>query len=94
MRAFWGLFVLAASACGPKLSQEECHELLDKYTEKVIDQGKPSLSQGERIEMKQQARRLSELDPEFAKCSDEVSRSEFECAMQANNADEIERCLM
>ncbi len=82
------------SACGPRLSEEECRTLLDKYTEKVIDQAKPSLSQGERIEKQQQARKMAELDPEFAKCASEVSRSAFECAMRANNADEIERCLL
>lgn len=73
---------------------DECTTLLDHYTEKVIDQARPSASQAERSALILEARQKSKLDPEFSACANRVSRAEFECAMQAVNADQIERCLM
>lgn len=85
---------LSATGCGKPLSQEECGTLLDHYTEKVIDQARPKASRAERSELVFEARQKAQLDPEFSACSSRVSRNEFECAMQAVNADQIERCLM
>lgn len=80
--------------CGKPLSEEECLTLLDRYTEHVIEQARPSASQAERSELILEARHKAKLDPEFSSCANRVSRAEFECAMQAGNADQIERCLM
>lgn len=87
-------FCALLSGCGKPLSEEECGTLLDHYTEKVIDQARPKASQAERSELVLEARQKARLDPEFSACSSRVSRNEFECAMQAVNADQIERCLM
>lgn len=80
--------------CGRPVTEEECFELLSHYTEKVIDQARPSTGKAERSELVLEAQQKAELDPEFAACTSRVSRAEFECAMVAKNADEIERCLM
>lgn len=82
------------SGCSEPLSDDECTQLLDRYTEKVIDQARPSTSQSERSELIFETRQRAKFDPEFSKCSARVSRAEFECAMQAGNADQIERCLL
>ncbi len=90
--------VLAASfllsGCGRPLSEQECVELLDRYTEKVIEQARPSTSQAERSELVLEARQKAKHDPQFAECRVRVSRADFECAMRAGNADQIERCLL
>ena len=92
---FWILgCALILVGCGRPLNDEECTRLLDRYTEKVIDQARPGASQAERSELVLEARQKAALDPEFAECSRRVSRNEFECAMKAGNADQIERCLM
>lgn len=87
-------FCLSATGCGKPLSQEECGALLDHYTEKVIDQARPKATRAERSELILEARQKAELDPEFSACGSRVSRNEFECAIQAQSADQIERCLM
>lgn len=88
------LLVLLGGGCGRSVSSGECAALLERYTEKQIDQAKPSASTRQRTEMLRAVRVKAQLDPEYARCSDAVSRSQFECAMQADSADQMERCLL
>ncbi len=88
------MFACLLSGCRPPLDESECIRLLDRYTDKVIDQARPSASTAEHRELMLAARKKAELDPEFAECTDRVSRSQFECAMEAQSADQIERCLL
>jgi hypothetical protein len=92
----WGTLVLglACSACQPRLNDEECFQLLDRYTDKVIDQARPGAGQAERMELAQKARKLAQQDPAFTECSSRVTRKAFTCAMDAHNADQMERCLL
>ncbi len=89
-----GILGCNGSLFGKRLSEAECHELLDRYTNKMIDQSTSSIRPAEREERIMQARRLSQLDPAFAECASRVSREAFECAMKSGNADQMERCLM
>lgn len=89
-----GSIATIAVGCGKPLSQEECNRLLDHYTDKQIDQARPSTGPGERARLLMEAREKAAIDPAFATCSEEVSRSQFECAMAAGTADAIERCLL
>jgi hypothetical protein len=93
-RVAWLLVPLVLVGCGRPLSQNECLDLLDRYTDKIIDQARPSAGQGERIQLVREARKKASLDPQFAECPSRVSRSAFECAMAAANADQMERCLL
>lgn len=90
----WFPCALFGIACAEPLSEAECFDLLDRYTDKVVDQARPGASSAERSELQLQARQKALLDPEFSVCSAAVSRAEFECAMAANTADDIERCLL
>lgn len=91
----WVLVLCAASwGCQPRINEAECLQLLDRYTDKVIDQARPKAGQAERMDLLQQARKLAQQDPEFGECSSRVSRRAFACAMEAHNADQIERCLL
>lgn len=88
------LALLTMLACGKPLTKAECEQLLARYTDKVIDQARPSTSRMEREELVIEAQKKAQLDPEFAVCSARVSRKKFQCAMEAHNADQIERCLL
>ncbi len=68
--------------------------LLDRYTEFMIEQSRLKSTESQREALKHQARQQAFNDPEFWRCSDAVSRSAYNCAMKAANADEIERCLL
>lgn len=80
--------------CGKRLSEEECVQLLDHYTEKVIEQARPSAKPVQRTRWVGEARLKAAQDPEFARCAEAVRRDQFECALQSHTADEIERCLL
>ncbi len=97
-RAVAGVVVVgiaaALSGCAKPLDENECAQLLDHYTEKVIDQARPSAKPSERAKWVAEARQKAARDPEFAACTSRVRRDQYECALNANNADEVERCLM
>ena len=88
------LLVTFASGCGKSLSPDECSLLLDRYVVLLSQSDRPEASAEERNHMRQRARELSKHDPQFGKCSKHVSRSKFECAMNAPNTDLFEQCLM
>lgn len=91
----WGaLALLCVSGCSKPLTDDECFQLLEHYTDKVIEQARPSAGKAERLELILEARQKATLDPEFARCKSQVSRAKLECALEAHNADQIERCLL
>lgn len=87
---------LLLCACGKPLSEDDCEALLNRYTELLIRADDPDAPAQHISELQQQARELAHNDPkyEFDRCSDEVSRKGFECAMRAPSVDEMERCLI
>lgn len=88
--ACWFLLV----GCGQSVTEAECQELLDRYTDKQIDQARPSTTRAERMRLLRAARERAVLDPEFRACPERLTRHQFDCAMTAHNADQIERCLL
>ena len=88
------LLLLLASGCGKRLAANECHELLDHYVELLLRDDRPSSSGGEILRLQQEARKKAERDPAFLECRAKVSRKSFDCAMEAQNADRLEQCLL
>jgi hypothetical protein len=93
-----GLAALIASGpvrrrLAPHPSADECVALLDRYVEHVVRAADPKVPAGDLSSRKAQARALSSTDPAFARCTTSLTRKEADCAMQASNADEFERCL-
>jgi hypothetical protein len=82
------------TACQPHISAEECRALLDHYTERQVEQARPSTNARGRIELQQEAQKKALIDPEFERCPQAVTRMQFDCAMTAHSADQIERCLL
>lgn len=80
--------------CGTPLTNDECNELLDHYTERLAHSKDPDLPDPEVERLKAEARKKAAEDLEFARCSKKVSRSQWECAMHAPSVDEVERCLL
>lgn len=94
-RALWvvscGCFVCG---CSRPLTNDECNELLEQYTERLAHSKNPDLPDPEIARLKADARKRAAEDPEFGRCSAKVSRSKWECAMKAPSVDEMERCLL
>lgn len=88
------LLLLLGSGCGKRLQTSECEQLLDHYVELLLRDDRPKSSAGEVLRLQQEARKKAQRDPEFAECSSRVSRRSFECAMQAQDANRLEQCLL
>ena len=89
-----GAPVLLLSDCRKPVTAEECNELLDRYVELLVRSDRPGTSAGEIVKLQAEARTKAATDPAFVHCAREVSRSQFDCAMQAANADVLEQCLL
>lgn len=83
------------SSCATPLTDVECNDLLNRYTEMLVTQQQRRATPRELEHAKINARTSAENDPryEFVACSQRVRRSQFECAMQAPDVDALERCL-
>jgi len=92
--AFIAVCLFSVSGCSPGAEEQECWELLDLYTEKVIDQARPKTDARERAKLKALSRERAQQDPEFLDCPKRVSRTQVDCARKSVTADEIERCLL
>jgi hypothetical protein len=87
------LAVASIAGCKPKATGAQCDQLLERYaqlvvTERFADAG-PDQIKAEREREKSEARG----DDAFKNCSSEVSQAEFDCAMRAQSADALEKCL-
>lgn len=97
MRRLTGcILALAVSSCAQPLVEAECDVLLDHYTERLLLEERPRISPPEIKKKQDEARRLAKSSPrfEYQRCSEVVTREEFECAMNASSVDLIERCLL
>jgi hypothetical protein len=85
---------LCVGACSKPLTPSECDELLDHYTELLLQAYRPESTGPQRSVARASARAKARRDPAFVQCSRKVSRAAFECAMHAVNPDELEQCLL
>jgi hypothetical protein len=96
MRGFWMTVLVACCtpACHERPSNDECLELIDRYTEKLLRANDPDLPESEVVRLQREARVRAEDDPQLLRCRRDVSRHEYECAMQAPTVDAMEKCLL
>lgn len=93
-----GLFALGAACafaagCKPKASSAQCDQLLERYARLVVVERHPDASAADVRAEQEREKREALGDDSFKNCSSEVSRTEFDCAMRAPNADAFEKCL-
>ncbi|MDF3066545.1 MAG: hypothetical protein K0R38_2146 [Polyangiaceae bacterium] len=88
------LLLLLGSGCGRRVESSECQQLLDHYVELLLRDDRPKSSAGEVLRIQQEARKKAQRDPAFSECSSRVSRRGFDCAMQAEDANRLEQCLL
>jgi len=94
--AVFAVFLGAAGStgCGKAPSREECDLLLEHYVELLVNSDRPGTSAAELQKLQLVAREKAKADPEFATCTERVSRRAFDCAMSAPTADVLEQCLL
>lgn len=89
-----GCVLLLLVGCGRRLEPSECELLLDRYVELLLRDDRPKASAGEVLRLQQEARKKATQDPAFGECSGRVTRRGFECAMEAQDANRLEQCLL
>lgn len=96
VRVLLSAVCLLSTACGKPLSENECEQLLDRYTERLLLGENPGVADLEVARAQERARSLAKRDPvyEFKECANRVTRRQFQCAMLAPNVDEMEKCLV
>lgn len=92
--ALAGAVVLGLAACRKPPTPEECAGLLRRYAETSVDKERTGLSHGARERLIEAAIASASATPAFRACPERVSRASIECARDAFNPDEIERCLI
>jgi hypothetical protein len=86
--------LLLATGCADPLRPAECSKLLDRYTELLLGTYRPDTTYEQRQQLRRKTLEKATEDPEFLRCPGKVSRSQFDCAMQAVSVDDMERCLI
>jgi hypothetical protein len=86
--------LLGLVACSKPPTADECQGLVRRYAETLVDKERSGLSHGERERLIAQAVTSATSSPAFRACPQKVSRASIECAKNAFNPDEIERCLI
>ncbi len=88
------LLALSLGGCGEPLQSAECTALLDRYVTLLAESDRPSTTEADLLKLRAQARETAARDPAFQRCSERVSRRQFECAMRAAHVDRLEQCLL
>ena len=97
MTRYAWLFALCA-ACG-KPSEAECRSMLDRYVDMTID-GDPEIGKAPESarpairEVKKEKKKDEQAYKDsLARCTAEVSRREWDCAMKSPNPNQWEACF-
>lgn len=72
---------------------EQCEALLERYITHVAHAVDPKPQASALAERRKLARAAADKHGAFAACAEELTMDEHTCGMQAQSADELERCL-
>jgi hypothetical protein len=81
-------------ACDERITATQCEAMLDHYVAVLARSDGRKPSPEEVLRLQREARAKAAGDPEFQRCTREVSRKQLECALRAPSADDVERCLL
>jgi hypothetical protein len=93
LRLKLGIALLLAG-CQRPVTNDECDELLDRYVELLAQSDGRDAGSEEILKLQREARLRAGQSTEFARCTQEVSRTQLDCALKAPTADDVERCLL
>ena len=100
MRARSILLVLATVAtlgstvsCRKKVSQKQCDELLDRFSELVVKERMPDAGAEALAAERVRERSEAKGDDAFKNCTSEVQVDEHACAMKAASSEALIKCL-
>jgi hypothetical protein len=89
-----GAVGLCVLACQARPTVAECEAMLDRYVELLLVSQGSQIPAGRLLERKREARERARDSEAFALCPTKVSERALRCALQAADADAMERCLL
>ena len=92
------LLAIAATAgstvsCKKKVSQKQCDELLDRFSELVVKERMPDAGAEALAAERVRERSEAKGDDAFKNCTSEVQVDEHACAMKAASSEALIKCL-
>lgn len=85
--------VLGLASCSKKVTQDQCDAILSRYAEMVVRESKPDAG-AEAIKAEQEHEKAeAKSDDAFRNCTSQIEPADYDCAMKAKTADELEKCL-
>jgi hypothetical protein len=79
--------------CKKKVTQAQCEDLLDRYATLVVHE-KMKDATPEQLKVEQARERdAARSDDDFKNCTAELSTEDYACAIKAETADALEKCL-
>ena len=100
VHSLWGALVLVATfatlsgmtSCKRKVSEKQCDELLDRFSEMVVKEHFPDAGP-EAIAAERTRERAEAKGDELKNCTSEVQPDEYACAMKAATSEKLIKCL-
>jgi len=87
------------AACRKKIEPPECVAMLDRYIDMVVaaDPSTRNLAPAQASAVREMKKAVKKAEASYrqveTRCETEVTRTEYDCAMAAKNADEWEACI-
>lgn len=92
-------WLVVLCACGKPPSEAECRAMLDRYVDMTID-GDPEIGRASEAtrpairEVKKEKKKAEDAYKQsLTRCTAEVSRREYDCAMKSPNPNQWEACF-
>jgi hypothetical protein len=82
-----------AMSCRKKVSQKQCDELLDRFSELVVKERMPDAGAEALASERVRERGEAKSDDAFKNCTSEVQLDEHACAMKAASSEALIKCL-
>jgi len=83
----------SAASCKRKVSQKQCDELLERFSELVVKERFPDAGPGTVAAERTRERNEAKSDDAFKNCTSEVQADEHACAMKAASSEALIKCL-
>ena len=80
-------------SCRKKVSQKQCDELLDRFSELVVKERMPDAGAEALAAERVRERSEAKGDDAFKNCTSEVQVDEHACAMKAASSEALIKCL-
>ena len=88
--------LLGCCSCEERLDESGCEQLLSRYVELLMRREAPDLSRAELDALRERALGLAREQPrfDFASCTRELDQGHLSCALEAQDVDRLEQCMI